>query len=220
MHDEDQLTRPKHSRSRGQTLAEFAITLPIVLLLIFGIIEFARIFQAWIVLQNSARAAARYGVTGRCDTCPDWIATSQRGDSSGRFLSCGDIPSNPPDVESLRFEEHWGHTCNPSNADDQGLVADYTRLWEIEREGRAGAPGLLIDDSLQGNIEERTEDWGPGPETWPETGGPREMVNRYQSGWFNITVCSSRLQIHNASNASRYAVWGAARRVRRRPRAR
>jgi hypothetical protein len=54
-------------RRKGQTLAEFAITLPILLILTFGIIEFGRIFQAWVTLQNSARAAARYASTGRYD---------------------------------------------------------------------------------------------------------------------------------------------------------
>jgi hypothetical protein len=54
-------------KRRGQTLAEFALTLPILLLLIFGIIEFGRIFQAWVTLQNSARAAARYATTGQYD---------------------------------------------------------------------------------------------------------------------------------------------------------
>src|SRR5664279_3497282 len=58
-----------HRRRRtGQTLAEFAITLPILLLLLCGIIEFGRIFQAWVTLQNSARAAARFATTGAYDT--------------------------------------------------------------------------------------------------------------------------------------------------------
>jgi hypothetical protein len=52
-------------RHKGQTLAEFAITLPILLILLFGIIEFGRIFQAWVTLQNSARAAVRYASTGQ-----------------------------------------------------------------------------------------------------------------------------------------------------------
>ncbi|MFN8564669.1 MAG: TadE/TadG family type IV pilus assembly protein [Anaerolineae bacterium] len=62
-------SRTLHTQRRtGQTLAEFAITLPILLLLLFGIIEFGRIFQAWVTLQNSARAAARYATTGVYDT--------------------------------------------------------------------------------------------------------------------------------------------------------
>src|SRR5690349_3712363 len=52
-------------RRQGQTLAEFAITLPTLLILMFGIIEFGRIFQAWVTLQNSARTAARYASTGQ-----------------------------------------------------------------------------------------------------------------------------------------------------------
>lgn len=56
---------PRRKARSGQTLAEFALTLPILLLLIFGIIEFGRIFQAWVTLQNAARAAARYATTGQ-----------------------------------------------------------------------------------------------------------------------------------------------------------
>src|SRR5690242_1573446 len=54
-------------RRRAQSLVEFALTLPILLLLIFGIIEFGRIFQAWVTLQNAARVAIRYAVTGMYD---------------------------------------------------------------------------------------------------------------------------------------------------------
>ena len=55
------------SGNKGQTLAEFALTLPVLLLLLFGIIEFGRLFQSWVTLQNAARAAARYTITGRYD---------------------------------------------------------------------------------------------------------------------------------------------------------
>lgn len=58
---------PIDSRAKGQTLAEFAITLPILLLLLFGIIEFGRLFQSWVTIQNASRAAARYTVTGQFD---------------------------------------------------------------------------------------------------------------------------------------------------------
>lgn len=52
-------------RRQGQTLAEFAITLPTLLILVFGVIEFGRIFQAWVTLQNAARTGARYASTGQ-----------------------------------------------------------------------------------------------------------------------------------------------------------
>src|SRR5436190_7967537 len=71
MSKRDRFSRPnsarleEHRPRRGQTLVEFALTLPLLLLLMFGIIEFGRIFQAWVTLQNAARTAARYASTGQ-----------------------------------------------------------------------------------------------------------------------------------------------------------
>ena len=58
--------RGKSGKGRkGQSLAEFALMLPFLLMMIFMIIEFGRMFQSWVTLQNSARAAARYNSTGQ-----------------------------------------------------------------------------------------------------------------------------------------------------------
>lgn len=54
-------------KHRGQTLVEFAFTLPILLLLVFGVVEFGRLFQAWVTIQNAAREATRYTTTGQYD---------------------------------------------------------------------------------------------------------------------------------------------------------
>ena len=62
---EERSTEAEGHRRRGQTLAEFAISLPLLLILVFGIVEFGRMFQSWVTIQNAARAAARYAVTGR-----------------------------------------------------------------------------------------------------------------------------------------------------------
>jgi Flp pilus assembly protein TadG len=47
---------------RGQVLVEFALLLPIMLLLVLGIIEFGRAFMVRQVLTNTAREGARVGV--------------------------------------------------------------------------------------------------------------------------------------------------------------
>lgn len=72
----------EQQRRKGQTLAEFAITLPILLILVFGIIEFGRVFQAWVTLQNSARTAARYASTGAYDTERFPLITDGREDDN------------------------------------------------------------------------------------------------------------------------------------------
>ncbi len=59
------------NREKGQGLTEFALILPILLLLLLGIIEGGRIIWAYITVQNAAREAARYAVTGQPFACPD-----------------------------------------------------------------------------------------------------------------------------------------------------
>ena len=59
--------RTSRRRERGQTLAEFAMVAPILFILVFGIIDIARLYNAWVTVQGAAREGARYGVTGRTD---------------------------------------------------------------------------------------------------------------------------------------------------------
>jgi hypothetical protein len=52
-------------RGKGQSLVEFALILPILLLLILGVVEVGRIVWAYVTVQFSAREAARYAVSGK-----------------------------------------------------------------------------------------------------------------------------------------------------------
>jgi Flp pilus assembly protein TadG len=53
--------RPKRE---GQSLVEFALVAPLILLLVFGIIDIARIIQAQVSVNNAARQAVRFAITG------------------------------------------------------------------------------------------------------------------------------------------------------------
>ena len=46
-------------------MIEFMLALPILLFVIFGIIEFARLTFSWMAVQNAARFGIRYAVTGQ-----------------------------------------------------------------------------------------------------------------------------------------------------------
>ena len=93
--------RQKLLTNTGQALTEFALVLPLLLLIIFGIIEFARIFQAYMVIVNAARFGVRYGVTGEYDFshCVDYDSDGSlcSGDSKNeeenfaRLLSIYDV---------------------------------------------------------------------------------------------------------------------------------
>ena len=71
----------------AQGMVEFALVLPLLLMLIFGIIEFGRIFQAWLSVQNSARFAVRYAVTGQYDVgyCDDAAVAEVNNNVFKRF---------------------------------------------------------------------------------------------------------------------------------------
>lgn len=53
--------RRAHGNERGQTLVEFALILPLMLVLIFALVDFGRAFHTWLVVTNSAREGARVG---------------------------------------------------------------------------------------------------------------------------------------------------------------
>ncbi len=56
------------SPARGQALVEFALVVPIFLILMFGIIDFGRYVYTANALSNSAREAARIGSVGNRPT--------------------------------------------------------------------------------------------------------------------------------------------------------
>ncbi|MHB1125752.1 MAG: TadE/TadG family type IV pilus assembly protein [Bacillota bacterium] len=52
----------------GQALVELALILPVLIILLFGVIEFGRIFQAYLTVTYAAREGARAGATGQPDS--------------------------------------------------------------------------------------------------------------------------------------------------------
>jgi len=58
-----------HGRgSRGQSLTEFALVLPLFFILLFGILDIGRLYNTWLTLQHALREAGRFAVTGRSMT--------------------------------------------------------------------------------------------------------------------------------------------------------
>lgn len=152
-------------RRRGQTFVEFGISLPLLLLLFFGIIEFGRIFQSWVTIQNSARVAARYATTGqydndlypidenladRRDPDPNGIVPCVEEDERGTTATYD--PNGDGDtmtvyvggIESLYATWYQGENCNPRNDTHQDRRVDIARILSIFDEARVGAAGLAI----------------------------------------------------------------------------
>jgi hypothetical protein len=82
----NQMKEKGHRFSQGQALVEFALIVTVLLMMIFLIIESARIMWGWNSVQNAAREGARYATTGQFDG-PN-CAVSNLSKFSGL---CGDL---------------------------------------------------------------------------------------------------------------------------------
>lgn len=195
-------------RRKGQSLAEFAITLPILLILVFGIIEFGRIFQAWVTLQNSARDAARYATTGAYNAeryiiddsgvddprgstvIPCINNNDQRGgasaDASGVLVYDG--------IEGLFATWYDGTDCQPNNPVHQDMRKDMLRILSIMERARVGAAGLALGGTNW--IENSGAEAGARAALFDVWYRPlnsnRSRAGSDQPGWFDVMVCSSR----------------------------
>jgi Flp pilus assembly protein TadG len=68
---------------RGQTMTEFALVLPILLLVLFGIIQFGIAFNNYVSLTDAVRAGARVAAVSRLSTTPTQDATDKVMAASG-----------------------------------------------------------------------------------------------------------------------------------------
>jgi len=176
--------------SHGQGLVEFALILPLLLLLLFGLIEFGRIFQAWLTVEHVARQAARYVVSGQYneDYCDDVAVLLKQADNNHPDYAAMDLADGvsdcrvPPGVTGVSDDDprEWMHYNNVT-----GRLQDAARLWSIRDEARGAAAGIAIDDVVSGDIT-RSNDFH-----WYQD-LPDEVGDRTKRGWFHVTVCSTR----------------------------
>lgn len=82
---------------QGQALVELALVLPILLMLLMGMIQFGRIFHAYLLITNAAREGARTGIVGLDDTA---IRTKVKDVSASLTLTDSQITIEP--VQSSR----------------------------------------------------------------------------------------------------------------------
>lgn len=66
--------------NRGQGMVEFALTLPLLLLVLMGIVDFSRLLITYAAVSNGAREGTRYGLVGGLNS-----------ESSPNYLNCAAI---------------------------------------------------------------------------------------------------------------------------------
>ena len=100
------------NRQRGQNLVEFALILPILLVLVLGIINFGYFFIVHTSLVNAAREGVRYGM----------VHPEDAAGICSRVV--GQISLTDPDlskIEVLYADDDEGMTCDAPSTVDENL---------------------------------------------------------------------------------------------------
>jgi len=199
------------NRRRGQALVEFSLILPLLILLIFGIIEMARLMQTWVTLQNSARAATRYAAIGAIkwdifdvtldialpqDTqVLDAVVPCVLNDERGTKDTSGIVQRYTGGSESLFATWYDGMNCDPRLEDHQQFRRDILRIFSVINEARTVSSGLGLSAAYNGwdwdNIAPANADdmlYDVWTQPYP---GERE-----EAGYFYVDVCADRAPIH------------------------
>lgn len=86
-------------RERGQALVEFALILPVMLLMLFALVDFGRGFYTWLLVTNAAREGARVAATQK-----DYNTVQTRIYDSIGDLDPGKLDITPTNVQGVRGE--------------------------------------------------------------------------------------------------------------------
>ena len=160
------------TKSRGQAMVEFVIALPILLFVIFGIIEFARMVFAWMAVQNAARFGIRYAVTGEFKE----IYCIEAGNLLGGAHVAADMDGGDP--QDCKIPDTY---INADKNEKERELIDLARLFSIQDAAVGGGTGLWLRPNVSGNYEQYL---GLHDEAF--IGLPGE------TGFYHITICSNR----------------------------
>jgi len=83
---------------RGAAAVEFALVLPILVLLLFGIIQFGHLFNQWQQLEHATREGARWA---SLQNSAGAVRTTVMAAAPTLGLAAGDITLNPVDPVGL-----------------------------------------------------------------------------------------------------------------------
>jgi Flp pilus assembly protein TadG len=107
-----------NNSEKGASAIEFAVILPLLLLLVFGIIEFGIILYNQAVLTNACREGARYGIVSRTPRFTELeIKTITENYCKDNFITF-ESPPTPPDVTVTK-------PATPTFGDDLTVRATY-----------------------------------------------------------------------------------------------
>lgn len=130
-------------RESGQAMVEFAIVAPILLVVVFGIIQFGITFNHYLTLTDAVRAGSRQGAVSRLAADPSQAAEDRvRSAASGSLDS---VEGGPLDV-TVTFRDLSGGSQVVQGGD---ITVKATYPYEINLLGLVVKSGTLTSETTE-----------------------------------------------------------------------
>jgi hypothetical protein len=125
----------RQSRERGQALVEFALIVPLFLLIVVGMIQFGIALNYWLDLNRIANQGARWAVVNKYPDCPDEPGCTLKRHLEKQVLSAG----NTPIIDICFVDSATGAVGEPVRvrAIHKFRFAAIVNQWSIDLKGEA-----------------------------------------------------------------------------------
>jgi Flp pilus assembly protein TadG len=110
-------------REDGQALVEFALLLPVLLIVLLAIMQFGLLFQNYLTLTDAVRAGSRVLAVGRGSSDPCAAAVTATKNAGGNLDLTGKVKT------SITNDNANGTTCTTQGDLVQGNSATVTATW-------------------------------------------------------------------------------------------
>ena len=133
---------PARQPVRGQALTEFALVLPLLLLLVFGVFEFGRFILDYESLNNAVREGVRYAIVhgsdAACPSGPPALNSYNCEGAKGEYVGEDTVNAVEQhafglDLSQLSVSACWGDNCpnqqGPTNVRGTLVTVSATYTW-------------------------------------------------------------------------------------------
>ena len=99
-------------RQSAQSMTEFALILPVLMLILLGVVDFGRVFYYWTSMANAAREGARYGTTH-----PSAITTTCKADPNNIKYRVKQEAGTTMVIADSNIAVYWVNTSTGTTTD-------------------------------------------------------------------------------------------------------
>lgn len=137
-------------KTRGQSLVEFALILPLFVILLFGMIDFGIGLNRWIVITNATREGARIGAVGRS---PADVEAQTIAASNG-LLDSSTVTVDYQDVGGSTYPADGGDAVVVKVTYDYNLIFPFAALVNLDSLTFSACTNMRLERGVLGVVSE------------------------------------------------------------------